>query len=196
MAAKKQKNQGIKITTPVFMVSYPQVFEPKAFNDQKPKYSITMLFDKKKTNLTELQKAAMKQAVEEFGPKEEWPDSFKWPFRDGDKKKDQDGYAGCTYVRASTLNKPGVVDKDVIQIDPDSGDFYAGCYAIATIVVKSYNKNGGTGVAMYLQNIQKVRDGEPLAMGGGAKAEDDFKPVDDGSDDADSYSSDDDLSDI
>ena len=52
-------------------------------------------------------------------------------------------------------------------------EIYSGCYVRASINAYAFNIQGNSGVSFGLNNIQKVRDGEPLG-GGGSKAEDDF----------------------
>ncbi len=44
------------VTTPKFRVSFPSVFEPNVYKDQKPKYQLACLFDET-TDLTPLKKA-------------------------------------------------------------------------------------------------------------------------------------------
>lgn len=177
--AKKKEYQ--KIMTPEFRASFPELFEPKAFGQQKPKYGITMLFDKT-ADLSEMKKAAMKAAVAEFGPKESWPEGFKWPFRNGDKKKDRDGYAGMIFIKASTSDRPAVFDRLGKPITPESKKFYAGCYAQASIVCAAFNKDGGTGVTFYLNGVKKTRDGEPFSARGDVSKDFTFD-ADDGGDD-------------
>lgn len=167
------KKELTKITTPTFRVSFPHVYEATVFGDQKtPKFSITMLFDQT-ADLKEMKKAAMAAAVEKFGPKDTWPDNFKWPFRNGDKKKDMDGYAGKIFVKATTTQMPGVVDRFGKPITQESKKFYAGCHAVATVVCSAFSKSGGNGVTFYLNNIKKVRDDEEFSSR--KKAEDDFE---------------------
>lgn len=163
-----------KVTTPEFRVSFPSVFKATAFENQEPKFSIVMLFDKK-TSLAPL-KALAKDAIEK-----KWPDASKRPkglrspFRDGDiEKPDTQGYAGCMFIRATSKMRPGVVDQSVQPII-DESDFYAGCYARATLTAYAYDTAGNRGVAFGLQNVQKLRDGEPFS--GRSKAEDDFDVV-------------------
>lgn len=178
----QKKKEYVKIRTPEFRVSFPQVFEAKAFGQQKAKFAVTMLFDED-ADLSEMRKAATKAAVKMFGPKEDWPETFKWPFRKGDKKKDLDGYAGKIFVKATTTQRPGVVDRFGKKIEPESGKFYAGCYAVATVVCAAFDKDGGKGVTFYLNNIKKTRDGEEFSSR--TKAEDDFEFEEGGEDDMD-----------
>ena len=177
-----------KITTPEFRVSFPAVFKPKSFEGQEPKFSIVMLFDKKnKEKLAALNEAIKLAATEKWGAdKAKWPKNLKTPIRDGDEKE-LDGYAGHYFVTASSKQRPGLVDN---KLNPILGEdeFYAGCYARATLQAFAYDTAVNKGVSFGLQNIQKLRDGDSFT--GRRKAEDDFEAVDDGSDDASNYSND------
>jgi hypothetical protein len=55
----------------------------------------------------------------------------------------------------------------------DKADLYSGCYLRATVTAYAYTHGGNKGVSFSLQNLQKVRDGEPLSMSAN-KAENDF----------------------
>lgn len=174
--------------TPEFRVSFPHVFEPHSgFEGQEAKYSITMLFPKN-ADLSEMKKAAFNAAVEKFGPKENWPKKFRLPFRDGNEKSDQTGYADTIFVSASCKGdrRPGVVAADLTPITKEDNSFYAGCYARATLTAFAYDTAGNKGVSFGLNNIQKLRDGQPFS--GRKRAEDDFEAVSDGSDDQSNYS--------
>lgn len=164
-----------KCITPEFRVSFPNVFEPKAFEGNDPKYGIVMLFDKSQ-DLSKL-KELMKKAVEE-----KWPDVAKRPkglrnpIRDGDvDKAGVDGYQNKVFITASSKMKPALVDQNMQPII-SAEDFYAGCYARASLTCYAYDKMGNKGVAFGLQNIQKMRDGEPFS--GRSKPEDDFTALD------------------
>lgn len=163
-----------KVITPEFRVSFPAVFQPKAFEGQEPKYSIVMLFDKK-TDLSKLKEMA-KKAIEEKWPNvNERPKNLKNPFRDGDiEKPDMQGYKGAVFISATSKMKPGVVDASLQPIIAED-DFYAGCYARASVTCFAYDKMGNKGVSFGLQNLQKTKDGESFS--GRTKAEDDFESV-------------------
>lgn len=193
------KNQSIdkkKCITPEFRVSYPSVFKAKAFGDQEAKFSLTMLFDKKldlskpaSVGSMSLKHAAFNAATEKWGPKENWPKKLKLPFRDGDDERpDTPGYAGMIFVPANSKNQPGLVDQRLQPI-LDERDFYAGCYARAELIAFAYDTKGNRGVAFALQNVQKLRDGEPFS--GRKAAESVFDAVADDSDNSDNYSDDD-----
>lgn len=169
------------VHTPEFRVSFPNVFRPttpKNAQNAEPKYSMAMLFPKG-SDLTKLKEAAKAAIVERFGTDQaKWPKNLKSPFRDqGDF--DYEGYeAGASMIRATSKQKPGLVDKNVQPIIEES-DFYAGCYARATVRAFYYDQAGNKGVSFGLQNIQKTRDGESL--GGRSRPEEEFEAVGGGS---------------
>lgn len=51
-------------------------------------------------------------------------------------------------------------------------EVYSGVYGRASISFYAFNSNGNRGIACGLNNLQKIRDGEPL--GGRASVESDF----------------------
>lgn len=164
---------GDKVKTPVFRVSFPQVFEAKSFNNGEPKYSVVMIFDKK-ADLREMKRILKEAAHERFGAK--LPPNLKDAFRDGKEKAHLQGYGeDVVFCTASSKQRPGLVDQKVQPI-VDRDEFYAGCYARATVSAFAYDTNGNKGVSFGLNNIQKVRDGE--RFDGRTDATDDFEEVD------------------
>lgn len=161
-----------KVMTPEFRVSFPSVFEARAFSEaQTKKFELTALFPKI-TDLSPLKALAKQAAVDKWGDK--IPANLRSPFRDGSEKPDLDGYEGCIFVKMSSLQRPGVVDQGVQPIIEPS-DFYGGCYARASITAYAYDQAGNKGVAFGLQNVQKLRDGD--AFSGRSAPEEDFEPV-------------------
>ena len=166
-----------KIITPEFRVSYPNVFKPCYFVDNKPiypakddpkydeaKYRLTLIFDKK-TDLSAIQ-LLINDAIEN-----KWPDlklrpsNISSPFRDGSEKGGKAGYENCNFAAATKLSDRGapvLVDenRDPI-IDPK--EFYAGCYARAQITAFGWKFANKHGISFGLKMIQKLRDGEPFA---------------------------------
>lgn len=191
--SEKMPLEKKKCTTPKFRVSFPQVFTPKGFKDQEPKYSVTMLFDKK-TDLKPLKEAIEFAAIEKFGAnKAKWPKNLRMPIKDGNEKSDLPGYANTWVVTATAKadKKPGVVDRQANRIDSDDGQFYAGCYARATLIAFAYDTAGNKGVSFSLQNLIKWEDGP--RFGGKKDAADDFADIldeKDESDDSSNYDSD------
>ena len=69
-----------------------------------------------------------------------------------------------------------MVDADCQPII-DTSELYSGIYGRASINFYAFNTNGNKGIACGLNNLKKLRDGEPL--GGKSRAEDDFADDDD-----------------
>ena len=194
--ATKTKKKFVKILTPEFRVSWPQVFEAKAVNPgDKLKFSVQMLFRLKPNpkdatekvldaaTLTPLKEAVKALLIEKLGAgwatevvkkKVDGSPMYRLPFHDG-KEKDMDGYGeGVMFCTATSVLKPGLVDGSNQAIISPS-EFYGGCYARATVNPFWYDIKGNKGVALGLLNIQKLRDGMPFS--GRSKPEDDFDAI-------------------
>jgi hypothetical protein len=74
-------------------------------------------------------------------------------------------------VNANATTAPGIVDADLNPIMSRS-EVYSGVYGRASITFYAFNSSGNRGIACGLNNLQKIRDGEPL--GSKASAESDF----------------------
>ena len=177
--------KSIKVLTPKFRVSFPNVFKPKAaFEGQDPTYNIQMLFSKDE-DLTKMKKAASEAIKAKWGDKK--PANLRNPFNDGDEK-DYESHKGHFYVNAKSKMRPGIVDQDLNDII-DPTDFYGGCYARATLTAFAYDTAGNKGVAFGLQNLQKLDDGD--AFSGKVDAKNDFDAVGGGSNESSSDDGDD-----
>lgn len=156
--------------------SYAHVFSPAALVDgNDPKYSVTVLIPKTDKSAIKAIKAGIEAAKESgatlWGGK--IPATLKVPIRDGDEDKpDMEEFEGMYFMNASSLNKPGLVDKKG-QAIIDPTEFYSGCYGAVSINFFPYNQAGNRGIGAGLNNIMKTKDGEPLA--GRSRPEEDFK---------------------
>ncbi len=166
-----KKFEGKKVMTPRFRCAFARVFEPEAFAEgQQELYSVTMLFPKGESDISEMKKIAVEAKKDKWGNKP--PKKLKTPFKNGDAEEysDYDGYENMIVVRCTSKWKPGIVDRKLQNIT-DESEFYSGCWARATVQAFAYD-NIGKGVSFALQNLQKLDDDDPFA--GKAKAEDDF----------------------
>ena len=175
---KKTKTKtfpGAKCLTPKFRLSFPSLFQKRAFDDDDPKYELTMLFDSD-ADLSALERVVEIAIRDKWGKKP--PKGIRMPFRDGNEKE-YDGYEDTTFVKATSTRRPGIVDLDLEDIiDPE--ELYAGCYCRASVVAYAYGGPGSKykpGVSFGLRNVQKLEDGE--AFDGGSSAEDDFSEDED-----------------
>ena len=164
--------------------SYANVWDPKSINGGIPKYSVSLIIPKSDKVTIQKIKAAIQAAYEEGegklkGNGKSVPSLsvLKTPLRDGDlERPDDEAYKNAYFVNANSATAPGIVDADRQQII-DRSEVYSGVYGRASINFYAFNSNGNKGIACGLNNLQKIRDGEPL--GGKASAESDFATDDD-----------------
>lgn len=175
----KVNNPMKVITGPDTRWSYANVWEPKSINGGTPKYSVSLIIPKSDTKTVAKLKAAIEAAYREGESKLKGNGktvpplaALKTPLRDGDTERpDDDAYANAYFINANATTAPGIVDADRNPILTRS-EVYSGVYGRASISFYAFNSNGNKGIACGLNNLQKVRDGEPL--GGKASAESDF----------------------
>jgi len=193
-----------KVKTHPFRVSYPHVFEPQEQDSGDPRYSLTMLYDKKlKLNSPAVEgtngimDACLNAGAELYGSRDrsKWPKNHSWPITDGDeddKHEDSEECKGKIVIRCSTKKRPDIVDQQLNRIDETrASDFYAGCIARASLIASSYeirkkDKKTGKesvikhGVMLVLLNLQKLGDAKPFT--GRKSAAQEFEEVEDQSD--------------
>jgi len=159
--------------------SYCNAWEPKSINGGAAKYSVSLIIPKDDIATINKIKAAIQAAYEEGEAKlkgngKSVPalSAIKTPLRDGDlERPDDPTYANSYFVNANSTTAPGVVDADRNPI-LERSEVYSGVYGRASISFYAFNSNGNRGIACGLNNLQKIKDGEPL--GSKASAESDF----------------------
>ena len=159
--------------------SYANVWDPKAINGGTPKYSVSLIIPKDDTETVEKIKAAIKAAYDEGQSKLKGNgktvpalEAIKTPLRDGDlERPDDEAYANSYFINANATTAPGIVDVSCQPIIERS-EVYSGVYGRASINLYAFNSNGNKGIACGLNNLQKIKDGEPL--GSKPSAESDF----------------------
>lgn len=183
---ENQMNKNVKINNPMKVItgpdtrwSYANVWEPKSINGGTPKYSVSLIIPKSDTKTIAKIEAAIEAAYKEGEAKLKGNGKsvpalsvIKTPLRDGDMERPDDpAYANAYFVNANATSAPGIVDADRNPILTRS-EVYSGVYGRASISFYAFNSSGNKGIACGLNNLQKIRDGEPL--GGKASAESDF----------------------
>ena len=183
---ENQMNKNVKINNPMKVItgpdtrwSYANVWEPKSINGGTPKYSVSLIIPKSDTKTIAKIEAAIEAAYKEGEAKLKGNGKsvpalsvIKTPLRDGDMERPDDpAYANSYFVNANATSAPGIVDADRNPILTRS-EVYSGVYGRASISFYAFNISGNKGIACGLNNLQKIRDGEPL--GGKASAESDF----------------------
>lgn len=193
MAAGKQTNNNV--LTGKFRVSYPNVFKPRKNElSGKDEYSILALFPPG-ADLKKLQDAAQAACIEKWGAdKSKWPKDpatgqtdIRSPFRKHEEKRYENDAgnlvfpsgmeAGGIFMNFKSTRQPGLIDGQKNDIINES-EFYPGCFARASVNALAYGGPGTkfkAGVSFWLQNLQKVAEGD--ALGSKTKATDDFDAI-------------------
>lgn len=187
-----------RIITPEAILSYPNLFTPRAANPgDDEKYSVSLVFPAG-TDLSALESAAATMLKEKFGKKADAlllkviarrkgkteeeiliAGGIRWPFRQDWESK---GYPeGSTFLNVRSTRPPQVVS--VIPDEngnpsrvTDESRVYPGVIARASIDPFTYDVSGNKGVTFGLGNVQIIRDGDRLDGNAHASAEFDADP--------------------
>lgn len=150
-------NKNVKISNPMKVItgpgtrwSYANVWEPKSINGGTPNYSVSLIIPKSDTKTVAKIKAAIEAA-----------------YKEGESKLKGNGKS----VPDLSVIKTPLPDGDRNPILTRS-EVYSGIYGCASISFYAFNSSGNKGIACSLNNLQKIRDGEPLS--GKASVESDF----------------------
>lgn len=185
MATNSKDTISTKVITGLVRFSYAHVFKPVSVGEtDEPKYSVSVIIPKSDTATIEKINKAVTAAKElgktsKFGGK--IPAGLKLPLRDGDEERpDDEAYNDSYFINCSSLQKPGIIDAAKNPIT-DEEVFYSGCYGRASINFFAFNAKGNKGIAAGLNNLQKIKDGDPLSGRQSAEADfdDDFDDDDD-----------------
>ena len=170
------------LITPEFRAAFISVFRATAMKNadgttSKPKYSIRACFPPK-ADLSALKKEANAAAQDKWGDK--IPKTLRSPFRLNEELEAPIIGIGDDWTimsfSANEDRRPGIVDAKLQDIIDDA-DVYSGAWFRAQVRAFGYDTAGNKGVSFGLQNVQKLRDDDPLGNGRipASKA---FEPVD------------------
>jgi hypothetical protein len=176
----------MQIVTPRGETAYLYVFKAQAAMEEgKPdQYSATFIWDENNPKLKKLEDAIVEVAKKKFGDKAEAmlkKGQLRSPLRPGSEKeeaKDAELYEGKVFLKASSTDKPQVVDADLEAVMSEM-DVYSGCIGRGDIWLFPYDKKGNRGVGAILNSFQKLADGErksgkrPASAAFGDDADDD-----------------------
>jgi hypothetical protein len=170
---------GTRITTPTGRISFPYLFEKARSLDpgKEDKYEVT-LYIPKSEDISALRAEMEKVCKEAFGAKFQSLEKLKHPpIKDGDSKDPTDPAYGHWIIRAKSAKRPVVCDGSRVNIESKE-QVYGGCYGRINVTPGSYSQATGFGVTLYLNAVQKVKDGERFG-GGGVSAEEVFEVLGD-----------------
>ena len=179
------------LTTGLCRLIFVNLLEPKAYSvGDTPKYSVVALIPKTDAKTINEINAIVNSLATGFLQRSglpQLPGSYKLPLRDGDLEKPGDAtFKGHYFFTASSnaVTKtggpkaaPGVVGLDLKPII-DPAEIYSGMYGHVGVSFYCFGERTGDkakGIAVGLNNVLKVKDGERLS--GGPSAETDFSEV-------------------
>lgn len=171
------------ITLQNVRLSFPNIFEPKAFKPgDMPKYQAAFLLAKSDPQIKKIEDVIKNVATEKWKDKGVQivksirGNNNKFCFQDGNNKS-YDGYQDTMALSSSSAARPLVLDRDKSPLTVSDGRPYGGCYVNCSVDIFAYT-NSGNGIAAQLRGIQFYKDGD--AFNGGAPLnENEFENVSD-----------------
>lgn len=153
------------VMTPIGVLNFANLFEARAYENGKPRFSCILLFDKmavQSTAYQALRAGVMEAATEKWGAAKASDASFmrsiRLPFRPA-AEKDYAGFdKGEIYISpwSNADQKPGIIDLHGNKIEVPS-DVWAGQLARATVRPFAYDTSGNKGIAFGLEHVQIVK---------------------------------------
>ena len=155
---------------PKTRASYVHLLEKTSVDGGKAHYSCMFLIRKDDTKSVEAVKRAIAAAYEEGKDKLKGTgrsvptlESLKSPLRDADAEfPDREEYRGRYFLNANNYNRrPTLVDSELKPIE-DPEEIYSGMYCRASCNAYAFNRGVNKGIAIGLEHVMKVADGERL----------------------------------
>lgn len=153
------------LITPEFRGAFVSVFKASGMKgqpDSAKKFSVRAVF-MPNADLTTMKAQAQAAAQEKWGSNV--PKTLRSPFRRNEELDNPViGVPDDAIVMTFSANedrRPGVVDANLQDII-DEAECYSGAWYRAQVRAFAYEQSGNKGVSFGLQNLQKLRDGEPL----------------------------------
>lgn len=157
--------------------AYINCWRPSSQYGGVQKYSVSALISKEdEETISKIQETiefVKEQSIQKWGGR--IPANLRIPLHDGDEEKpDNVIFQNAYYINAKSKEPPQIVDQNVKPITNQT-EVYSGCYGNISLTFYGYNFSGTKGIAAWLGNIQKIKDGEPF--GRRVVATDEFKPI-------------------
>ena len=164
-------------------LAYVNLFTPTVMKGEadtsKAKYQCSIVFPKG-TDVTAIAQAIEAVAVEKFGTNYAKKHKVRKPFLNTEDypKIGLDPAEFPFFVRVSSKDRPQIVDARMNNVGPDKAEqVYSGRWAFVSLRPFAWeHSTGGKGISLGLQNVQVLRDDEPLG-GGRTSADREFEPV-------------------
>ena len=175
--------QDNRITIKDVRIAYAQgIFTARAAKaGDKEKYGAAFLFPANHPAVKDIAAAVIRAAQTKWGDKagdmlKQLKAADRLPVHNGDAKASSAGYAGNLYLNAGNAIRPLVLDTNKSPLTAADGKPYSGCFVNAIVEVWGQDNQHGKRINASLLGVQFVRDGEKLAGGSTATA-DDFEAI-------------------
>ena len=173
----------MRITLKEVVIAYAQgIFEARAPEQGgDPKYGAAFLFPRDHSAVKQLTDAVVTVAKEKWGAKadenlKQLKAADRLPVHNGDTKPNSAGYPGKLYVNAANKIRPVVIDANKGALTAADGRPYSGAVVNVILDIWPQDNKFGKRINASLLGVQFVRDGEKLAGGSTATA-DDFEAI-------------------
>lgn len=172
--------KNLRVVTGRVRFHYVNLFEPReTFEGSTPKYGMCVIISRDDIETLENINKAIETAIQ--AGESLWIgrslEDIIVPLRDRDLDRiDRPEFEGCYFINATSKYMPEVVGENC-QAVTDPEEVYSGCYGRAALRFFPYSKGGKIGVGCCLHNVQKLADGEKLAVR--ISALEDFGQLDD-----------------
>lgn len=177
-----------KVTTPIFRGSFVNAFQGVSYKSGKPKFGVTAVWlpklfsDDDKKRWKAMMALLNDRAVAAFQMKwKNLPANYRKGVRNGNEKTNRESFPeGCYFASLTCQQPPGVVGTKrgengklvtFSELNGNTNEIYSGAYYRATVNAYDFTE-GSPGVALGLNNLQKIKDGDRLD--GRTNAHDDF----------------------
>ena len=141
-------------------LSFHSIFEKSVYDGNEGKYEATFLIPKKNKELYKKIKTKIDTIILNSGLK---ISTDRICLKDGDEKE-YDGYKDHFYLKASSLKRPLVLNRDRTPLTADDEVIYSGCIVNAVIDFWLQNNKYGKRINSNLYGLQFVKDDEPFGM--------------------------------
>ena len=148
-------------------LDFVHVFEPWVFREnERPKYSVTLIISKNDTDTIRKVKSAISQAYENGKSKLQNTEikDVRSPLRDGDKERpDNPAYRNCWFINATNNGRfgaPAVCDRQK-NVITDRNQLYSGVWGNVHVSFTAYSGGDSPsqkGIGCYLNAVQKTKD--------------------------------------
>lgn len=154
-------------------LDFVHVFEPWTFREnERPKYSVTLIISKNDSDTIRKVKSAISQAYENGKSKLQNTEikDVRSPLRDGDvERPDNPAYRNCWFINATNNGRfgaPAVCDRQK-NVITDRNQLYSGVWGNVHVSFTAYSGGDSPsqkGIGCYLNAVQKIKDDARIGL--------------------------------